>query len=160
MDALSELRTLRRERRFGEALALADRLLKAGPLSAELLVWRAQMLQLAPEADVADPLAAAEESLTQACALAPEAVEPRIEMGHFLYAVKDRPADALGQFEAAERLARAGLKDALIGKIKCLAQLGRQAEARAEMAIAAEIFPDATDLGVLQAELEEDAGEG
>ena len=159
MDALSQLRTLRRERRFGEALALVERLLKEGPSSAELLVLRAQLLQLAPETHMADPLAAAEESLAQACALAPDAVEPLIEMGHFLYAVKDRPANALTQFEAAERLARAGLKDALIGKIKCLAQLGRQAEARAEMATAAEIFPDDTDLGVLQAELDEGAGE-
>jgi tetratricopeptide (TPR) repeat protein len=158
MDALSELRTLRRERRFGEGLALVERLLREGSSSAELLVFRAQMLQLAPATDMPDPLAAAEESLAQACALAPDAVEPRIEMGHFLYAVKDRPADALTQFEAAERLARAGLKDALIGKIKCLAQLGRQSEARAEMATAAEMFPDDTDLGVLQAELE-DVGE-
>lgn len=160
MDALSELRALRRERRFGEALALVERLLKEGPSSTELLVFRAQVLQLVPEVDMADPLAAAEESLAQACALAPDTVEPLIEMGHFLYAVQDRPADALSQFEAAERLARAGLKDALIGKIKCLAQLGRQVEARVELADAAQIFPDDTDLGVLQAELEGDADGG
>jgi len=159
MNALSELRTLRRERRFSEALALVERLLVEAPFSTELLVCRAQLLQLAPHAEVSNPLAAAEVSLAQACALAPEAIEPRIEMGHLLYAVQDRPADGLGQFEAAEGLARAALKDALIGKIKCLAQLGRHSEAGVELSCAAQIFPDDTDLGVLQAELEgEDDG--
>lgn len=156
IDALSTLRVLRREGRFGEALTLVERLLEEGPSSTELLVWRARLLQLAPQAEVDDPLAAAEGSLKQACALAPDTVEPRIEMGHFLYAIQDRPAEALSQFEAAEELARSGLKDALIGKIKCLAQLGRGVEARRELDRAAQLFPDDTDLGVLQAELEGD----
>lgn len=159
MHALAELRALRRERRFNEALELVERLLKEAPFSTELLVCRAQLLQLAPQAEASNPLASAEESLAQACALAPHAVEPRIEMGHLLYAVQDRPADGLGQFEAAEGLARTALKDALIGKIKCLAQLGRHAEAAVELACAAQIFPHDTDLGVLQAEFEgEDDG--
>ena len=156
MNALSELRALRRERRFSEALALVERWLKEAPFSTELLVCRAQLLQLAPHAEVGDPLAAAEESLAQACTLAPDAIEPRIEMGHLLYAVQDRPADGLSQFEAAEGLARASLKDALIGKIKCLAQLGRRTEAGVELAHAAQVFPDDTDLGVLQVELEDE----
>lgn len=154
MNALAELRALRRERRFSEALELVERLLKEAPFSTELLVGRAQLLQLAPRAEVNDPLAAAEESLARACALAPDAIEPRIEMGHLLYAVQDRPADGLAQFEAAGELARAALKDALIGKIKCLTQLGRHAEAGTELAWAAQLLPDDTDLGVLQAELE------
>jgi tetratricopeptide (TPR) repeat protein len=159
MNMLSELRALRRERRFSDALELVERLLKEAPFSTELLVCRAQLLQLAPQAEVSNPLAAAEESLAQACALAPDAIEPRVELGHLLYAVLDRPADGLAQLEAAERLARVALKDALIGKIKCMAQLGRHAEARIELTSAAQIFPDDTDLGVLQAELEgEDDG--
>jgi tetratricopeptide (TPR) repeat protein len=156
MNALSEIRTLRRERRFGEALELVERWLKEAPFSTELLVCRARLLQLAPRAEVSDPLAAAEESLVQACALAPDAIEPRIEMGHLLYAVQDRPADGLSQFEAAEELALTSLKDALIGKIKCLAELGRHAEADVELAYAAQVFPDDTDLGLLQAELEDE----
>jgi lipopolysaccharide biosynthesis regulator YciM len=160
MDALSELQALRRERRFSEALELVERLLKEAPFSTELLVRHAELLQLAPQAKVSNPLAAAEASLAQALALAPDAIEPRIEMGHLLYAVQDRPADGLDQFEAAEELARAALRDALIGKIKCLAQLGQHAEAGVELASAAQIFPADTDLGVLQAELEGEDDEG
>lgn len=156
IDALAALRALRRERRFGEALALVEHLLEEGSSSTELLVCRAQLLQLAPRAKVGNPLAAAEESLAQACALAPDTVEPRIEMGHLLYAVQDRPADALRQFEVAERLARGNLKDALIGKVECLVALGRAAEARVELAGAVRLFPADTDLGVLQTELEGD----
>jgi tetratricopeptide (TPR) repeat protein len=160
MDALTALRALRREHRFDEALTLIERLLEEEPNSTELLVYRAQLLQLAPSVPASDPLAAAEESLAQACALAPDNPEPRIEMGHFLYAVQNRPAAALSYFEAAERLAREELKDALIGKIKCLVELGRAAEARGDLAASMQIFPDDTDLGVLQAEFEGDASPG
>ena len=156
IDALSALRALARERRFDEALALVEDLLAQGPSSTELLVWRAKLLQLAPQAEAGEPLSSAEASLAQACALAPEAAPPRLEMGHLLYAVQDRPADALHQFEAAERLARGNLKDALIGKIQCLVALGQAAAARSELAGAAQLFPGDTDLGVLQAELEDD----
>jgi tetratricopeptide (TPR) repeat protein len=151
MEALSEIRVLQRERRFDEALARVERLLAEGPCSTELLVSRARLLQLSShspdEADAADPLA-------------PEGIEPRIELGYFLYAVRDRTAEALGHFEDAERLACNLLKDALMGQLRCLAELGRADELQATLADAVQLFPDDLDVGLLQAELEGAAEEG
>ncbi|WP_152629976.1 hypothetical protein [Haliangium ochraceum] len=160
LDTVSMLRALLREHRFNEAWALIERLPTERLDSAEILVCRARLLQILPQEAVDEPLAAARESLAHACALSPEAIEPRTEMGHFLFAVLNRPADALEQFELAEQLARNSLKNALIGKLKCMAQLGRGDAARSELAALGPVFPDDTELGLLRIELEdEESGE-
>ena len=55
----------------------------------------------------------------------PTAIEPLVELGQYLYAVEDDAKAAVKQFAIAEQLAEKAWIESLIGRLKCLKELGR-----------------------------------
>jgi tetratricopeptide (TPR) repeat protein len=119
-------------RRFGRALQVVDELLQEWPDNPQLLVWRAELVQL-QEGDDGPGLSEAKASLQRAAELqgSPDAL---IELGHFLFAVEDDARAACKQFDRAITQCKKFLKDALLGKAKALAELERRQEALACLA--------------------------
>lgn len=156
-EALDKLDALHREKKYGDALALVEGLLVQYPHLVALLIKRAKLIQLFDGSDVSKlpGLEAALESLQQAVMLAPEDITSRIELGHYEYAVNDRPSEAIKHFEAAQESAESGLKQALIGLIKCHADTKSLEQAKNLLERAKVFFPDDGAFRDLELELEE-----
>lgn len=156
-EAREKLFYLLKQQSYGEALKLVDQLLVDYPYSSELLVERARIIQLLDEDDPSDmpSLDSALDSLKLSLILAPDFVEPALELGYFEYAVNDAPELALNYFEMAREKAEYLLKDVLIGQINCYLDLGKIADARQVLEKAKVFFSNDSDLGVLESELEE-----
>lgn len=150
-DALDKVTSLAHKRIFGEALQIVDDLLRENPRSSELLVRRATLQQLD---DAEHSLDSIEGDLRTAQLLSPENFVAQLEIGHFLYAVRDRPGDALQSFQSARRIAADALKEAMIGEIKCHADLHAWDMAADVLAEAEAHFPNDLDLSLLRAEHE------
>src|SRR5437588_2074085 len=123
---------LSRQERYDQALNVVEQLLEEFPLSSDLLVRRGCLIQLSDEADnPGRTLQAARESLETARVLAPDCVEPLIELGHFMYAVEDKPDEALEYFRTARTRAEEELQEAMTGEARCYLDQGRFSEAQA-----------------------------
>lgn len=153
--ALDNLDALRRNGDHDEALRLANELLTQMPLSGELLVRVGLLLQLVRDEGSLDEI---EEKLGSAVVCAPSNVDASIELGHFLYAVRDKSNEALPYFESAREKAETLLKEALIGAIKCYAELGNWAAVDAAFDDAERHFPGDMDLSMLREECDERRG--
>lgn len=151
-DALERVDTLRQQRRFAEALQSVESLLREEGISSELLVRRAILQQLDAGVHELDPV---EQDLRNAQLLSPGHLEAQLELGHFLYAVRDQPGEALPLFHSARSRACASLKEAFIGEVKCHADLGDWASVIRVLAEADELFPGDLDLSLLRADHEE-----
>src|SRR5207249_6994585 len=109
---LDEVHELAEQRRFREALTVVEGLLQDFPFSPHLLVRRGCLIQLLEDDEHPGlPLEVAGESFETARRLAPDYVEPRIELGYYLYAVQDRNEEALEQFKAARKVAETQLQE-------------------------------------------------
>jgi hypothetical protein len=153
-DALEQVDTLRQQRRISEALQCVERLLREEGSSSELLVRRAVLQQLDAEVHALDQI---EEDLRLAQLQSPGHLEAQLELGHFLYAVRDQPGEALPHFHSARSRACASLKEAFIGEIKCHADLRAWASVTRVLDEAEETFPGDLDLSLLRAEYEDAA---
>lgn len=113
---------------YVEAYRLVGQLLATFPLSVDLLLLRARLIQLLEEADLtvypSATLDLVQESLQTATTLAPRNAEALNEFGYFALNVRDRASEALEQFQSAERVAATDLLEALVGQLKCLQELG------------------------------------
>jgi hypothetical protein len=151
-DAVARVDTLRQQRRFSEALESIEGLLREEGSSSELLVRRAVLQQLDEEVHTLDQI---EEDLRTAQLLSPGHLEAQLELGHFLYAVRDRSGEALPHFHSARLRACASLKEAFIGEIKCHADLRDWASVTRVLAEAEETFPGDLELSLLRADHED-----
>ena len=154
LERLSELDELHAGKEFEAAYALIVDLLKQQPYSADLLVKRAKLEQLL---DWDEPvggisLASVRAHLEAAHMLAPDAVEPLLELGHLAYAVEDDPEAGLRYFEMALERTEWALREALLGKIKCFLAMGEPAPALAEIRAASAYLEGDTDFEGLKAE--------
>ncbi|WP_157162624.1 tetratricopeptide repeat protein [Cylindrospermum stagnale] len=144
------------QEKYAEAFKLVEKLLEDYPYSVELLVKRAKIIQLLDNDDAATPsLETAKESLKTANVIAPQSIEPCIELGYFEYAINNCPGDAINYFEAARKNAELGLKEALIGEIKCYIDMNKTSKAREIIEKAKIFFPDDSEIGFLEFELQE-----
>jgi tetratricopeptide (TPR) repeat protein len=150
-EVLERVADLQRREDFDGALRAIDELLAHNPHSSALLVHRAIFLQLSP---TDGPLEDVEQALQLACTFDDTNIKARLEMGHFLDAARDRPREALEQFIAASNLAAKNLKDALLGRARCLIQLDQRGAAEDVLCEAERCFPDDTDVALLRANLE------
>ncbi len=155
---LEHLNTLHKHHKYDEALKLVQEMMTEYPYSVELLVKRAKLIQLLEVEDnfseVTD-LDLAVYSLDLAHLLAPNAIEPCLELGYFKYAIKDAPEQAITYFDVAQKNAELGLKEALIGQIKCYIDLGDISQARSSLEKAKVFFPDESNWEIFEFELEE-----
>jgi tetratricopeptide (TPR) repeat protein len=117
--------------RFDRALTELNRLLCRWPDNPALLIMRAELIQL-QDAHAASPsLDDARADLERAAELDERCPNAQIELGHFLFAVKDNPKAALRCFKKATVMCRHLLKETLLGQADVLVELGRDADARA-----------------------------
>ena len=118
---------------------------------------RAMIIQLLNrEGDQELPsLTLAMQSLEEAQAIAPDTVEPLLELGHFAYAVNDDPAAGKAYFHAAQEMAEASLKESLVGQIKCHLDMGNEDQANSLLERARVLFPDDDEVRMLHDESED-----
>ena len=156
-ESRKRLLALYREQKFWDAYRLVEDLLTRYPASMEFLVQRATIIQLlnAKGNQELPSLSLAMQSLKEARELAPDAVEPLLELGHFAYAVNDDSAAGLEYFESAEEIAEAGLKEALVGQIRCHLDRGNRAQADRLLQRARLLFPDDDEVQMLHDEFED-----
>ncbi len=147
--ALDNIDALRRDKKFGEALRAVNELMPSAPYAGELLVRLGMLLQVVDDDSTLEKV---ETALRAAETCAPGNLDASIELGHFLYAVRDQPREALVHFEAAHEKATTSLKDALIGKIKCHADLHDWNAVESALDEAKLHFPDDSDLQMLRDE--------
>lgn len=155
-DALDRLDDLYEQQGYESAFKLVQELLTYFPYSVELLVKYAKLIQLIDKDDISKfpPLGMALESLKQAHLIAPHAIEPCIELGYFEYAVNDCPGEAVQYFNESQKNAESSLKEALVGQIKCYVDLDNKLQAREILEKAKLFFPNDSEIGVLELELE------
>jgi len=141
---------------YGEAYRIADQLLVSFPLSVDLLLLRARVIQLLEEADLtvypSATLDLTQESLETATTLAPRNAEAHNELGYFVLNVRDRASDALKHFESAERMASTELLQALVGQLKCLEELGDTEAVERIKSKLKTTFPDEILPGLIEVE--------
>ena len=153
--ALEQVAALQQCHDFDGALQVIDELLADDPHSSLLHLRRAVLLQVSR---ASRPLEEVEQALQLACAFDDTNIEAQLEWGHFLDAVRDRPQEALDHFTIASKLAVESLKDALLGRVRCLIQLDQQDAALETLREAERCFPDDTDVELLRADLDPPSG--
>lgn len=122
--ALARISRYQRAGRFADALAEVERVLKHSPWNTRMLVLRSMLIQLLDEEEGPD-LEEAKHSLLQAVQSDSRAPEPLIELGCYLFAVEDKPHEALRRFQAGARLAQELLSEALVGMASCFLELDK-----------------------------------
>lgn len=154
---LDEILALGQRKRYGEALAVVERLLSSFPYSPYLLV-RKVILGHLHHGDQYHPgltLEEMREGLEWASVLAPDYPQALIERGYFLYAVEDQSEQGLKQLQAAREQAESDLQEAAIGEAKCYLDLEQPAEAQAIIQRLLKLFPQNLDAKLLQSEISE-----
>lgn len=150
-DQLDRVDQLARTEEVEEALGLLQQLSLEEPTSSELLLRRAMLEQLSKQDHSLEEI---ERCLEEACQRSPGLLNARLELGHFLYAVRDRPAEAREHFTHARRDALAFLKEAMMGEIRCHAGRNDREAQWQTLAEAESLFPRDLDLSLLRADLE------
>lgn len=128
---------------YRRVLTDGRKIIKQHPGCVPALIAFSRAVQLLQEYEIpGDPRAIYRESrqaLLNAIAIDPTSAEALNEFAYYVYTYEDSRR-AIGRFDSAIRLARAQLKEAYIGKIKCLNELGRDGEKKNVFAEAAAIF--------------------
>lgn len=159
-DGLEQLKILHNQGKYLDAYKLLEKLLRDYPYSVELLVRQGKLIQLLDDDNEETPtLEIARESLKIANLINPESIEASIELGYFEYAINNSSEVAINYFKSARKNAEIGLKSALIGEIKCYIDIDNISKARETIEKAKIFFPDDSDIGVLEFELQEYEGD-
>lgn len=135
---LSDVMSLWVDEDYARALDRVEDLRSAWPGNAQLLVLRAQLIQLADEP--AASLADAQRALEQAVEFDPQSPAAAIELGHFLDNVEDDPQAAARAFAQGIATARRRLIEGLLGRARSLLQLDRRDEAAHDLDEAARLI--------------------
>ncbi len=154
LEDLCQLKALYNQEKFAEAFRLLEKLLECYPYSVELLVIRGKIIQVLDDYPENIDLETAKESLKIANLISPKSIEPCIELGYLEY-VLNHSEDAINYFYTARENAELSLKSALIGEIKCYIDMRNIFSAREVMEKAKLFFPDDSEIGILEFELEE-----
>jgi tetratricopeptide (TPR) repeat protein len=154
---LDQLDTLHQQCNYESALRLTKNLLSDFPYSVEILIKYAKLIQLMDKDNLQDypSLEESMKSLLAAYILSDKSIDARIELGYFEYALKDSANEAIKYFNEAEEIAKAGLKSAMIGQIKCHLDISNIPDAKEVIEKAKMIFPNDGDIEILEFELED-----
>lgn len=129
-QGIAEAWRMWRRKQYDEALGLVDRLLETRRDNAQLLVMRAQLIQLQRDEDGSPTLDDAKADSNCAVTLDDQSPAALIELGYFLNAVEDHPEVASKYFRKAIDLCQKFLREALIGQADVLVDLGQRRAAR------------------------------
>src|SRR5207248_32513 len=121
-----------KEGKYQQALNQVNDLLRNWPDNPRLLVMRACLIQLQDNGN-GPSLEDAKADLRRAILLDDQSPSPLLELAHFQLAVEDNPRVACKTFERVANLARALLKEALLGQADALSELDRRQEALARL---------------------------
>jgi tetratricopeptide (TPR) repeat protein len=124
---LEKIRRLCDKKQHARAFEETTQLLKHTPDNPQILILWANLLQLQEE-EKGPGLEEAKGALQRAVDLDDQSPSAWIELGYYLYALEDDNKAALKCFDEAVALARRLLKEALVGKVKALEDLGRAEE--------------------------------
>ena len=159
LQDLERMRSLSNAQNYDEALKIVENTLTHGIFSSELFLLRGRLIQLADSSADTSLLNVenALQSLEIANRLAPNYIEPIVELAHIKYAgYIARAKEALEDFKQAESKALLGLEDALIGQVKCHKELNEIDNARLVLRRLKDLSPDDANHKILQLEMEED----
>jgi tetratricopeptide (TPR) repeat protein len=151
----SELERVDQLSRAGQveaALGLVCQLSLKEPASSELLLRRAMLEQLSRQEHSLEEI---ERCLREACLRSPGLINARLELGHFLYAIRNQPLEALDCFAQARTDIWALLREAMIGEVRCHADLHNREAQLEVLANAESLFPRDLDISLLRADSEE-----
>ena len=151
VSQLEKLRDEYRKGRYDRVLARAKKVIDRNPGCVPALIYYSRAAQLVQEKEIkGDPknvYRLSKQVLLDAIEIDPHAVEAHIDLAYYLYSYENsRSANA--RFDAAIKIASAQLKEAYVGKIKCLGELGRNDERKATYADAVAVFGKARDLKI------------
>lgn len=125
--SLNRIARISKQADYDRARTELCELLQRWPENSFLWRLKAELIQLSDRKDV--PLECAQEALQRSSELDPESPQAFVELGHFLFAVAGNSRVAVEHFDRAIALAQDCLLDALQGKAKAMADLGRREEA-------------------------------
>ena len=151
IEGIASIRQLGKREEFDAALALTRALLDRFPGCAALWMLSGRLMQLARNDD--GPLEQIFQCFENAAALAPHDPECSIELGYFLYSVRDETEAGQEHFAAAAVKARELLREALTGQLKCAVERGNREAALEIIREADALFPEDFDIQVLKDEL-------
>jgi tetratricopeptide (TPR) repeat protein len=106
--------------RYSEALIKLQEIETEGIVSAELLVWKARILQLVDDGGSLDEV---ETTLERAIELDKTCIPALLELGWFRLNVQNDSRQALQSFQAALKLQVPANTEAIIGLLKCMQEL-------------------------------------
>jgi len=124
---LAQVDRLWSDTKFGQALSEVEKLMKAWPGSAHLLILWASLVQLQDKTD--HTLDDAKKALQSAIEMDRTSPAGFIELGQFFDSVEDNPQEASKAFSEGVALARQLLIEGLLGQAKSLMQLSKREEA-------------------------------
>ncbi|MFQ5873858.1 MAG: hypothetical protein ACE5JL_08660, partial [Dehalococcoidia bacterium] len=153
MRELKAIQALKRKGDYPALVARADNLLRSHPYSVQLLVLKAQALQLLEDVDTPTPLTEAKRLLALAVTLDPKAVDALNELAFYTFAVEDQTKKALDLFERAMRTSLESFKEAQIGKIQCLLDLDRWSDCERALRDTRRVLGNAPEIAQLEQEL-------
>ena len=131
------------KRRYPEIVKVTRRLLSEFPGVVPLLVYKAMAIQQLDE-EAAGRLATlgeAFDALSLAVELDPQSVDALTELGFYLYAIQNDANRALDVFERGIRIGAQSLREAYVGRVKCLLELRRRSAAARALSEATRLFP-------------------
>jgi tetratricopeptide (TPR) repeat protein len=122
MEERTELANLVRDGKYDKALELLDRAEDERKLSLPELVTKGMMIQVASESRSHHP-AESRQAFEAALAIDENYIPALLELAFFNHMVEDESAEALPLFEKAIDLSLRHLREAVLGKMKCLEEL-------------------------------------
>lgn len=155
MRQLQAIRILRRGKKYSALIVKINDLLKIHPFFVPLLVLKGQALQLLENEKGAYNLREAKRVLTLATKIDPKAGDALSELGSYIYAIEGQSRRALGLFERSIHTSLESLKEAQIGRIKCLMDLGRWAHCERALRESRSFLGDDLEIVELEQELRE-----
>ena len=151
---LDRVRVLYEKRRYAEVVKMARLYSSRYPGVVPLLVLKAMAIQQLDEkaAGRLATLDEAQDALSLVVELDPQSVDARNELGFYLYAMQNDAHRALDVFVRSIGIGTEQLREAYVGRVKCLLELRRRRAAARALSEAGRLFPRDTALRELMRE--------
>jgi len=120
LSVFASIRELSAAGRYSEALEKIEKVEADGMVSAELLVWKSRILQLAEDGGSLDEV---EKTLVRAIELDESCAAAALELGWFRLNVQNDAKRALESFQAALKLQASANTEAITGLLKSIQEL-------------------------------------
>ena len=143
---IKEIEDLSMKEDYEAALILLESLLSMYPFITQMLIKKAELIQLLPEKSDLGELSDAQRILELAVEIDPKSAEAILELAHFHSAVLDQEKEAEKLFDRTIQICSEFLEDAYRGKIQSLIDRDRREEASRWIQAAQKLFPASVDM--------------